>query len=472
MPPRADGGKTALPPTNVGFSALLSLVAVPGGSSLTIAPWRHTTPPGAASSAMVAVPLKTLLLAGLGLVALILIIAAVALFVVLRRREGAAERRIADATEQSRREIAASEARYMSLFENAALPLFEEDFSEVKRRIDRATREGEELERFLSPEGQGVRECAALVRVLAINNETRRYFGLDSAVGDGAELPNFFGPESWEPFSRELVALMEGQTRFEAHFPIVSFAQEPRDAIVRVSVAPGAEEGLDRVLVSLLDITPLKATEDALRRSLAENRALLRELYHRTRNNLQVVCSMLNMESLRLSDEKAVAALRETEERIQAMALIHERLSATGDLSRVEMADYISNLAELLMRSHGVDGSRVRVQIESDDVRLAIDQAVPCGMVLNELVTNALKHAFPAGRSGTILIGLRLREEDKVELVVEDDGVGVPPGWDSRASSSMGLQNVFLIGEGQLQGSITVDLDSGLRWRILFPLLS
>ena len=124
------------------------------------------------------------------------------------------------------------------------------------------------------------------------------------------------------------------------------------------------------------------------------------------------------------------------------------------------------------MRSHGVDGSRVRVQIESEDVRLAIDQAVPCGMVLNELVTNALKHAFPAGRSGTILIGLRLREGNKVELVVEDDGVGVPPGWDSRASSSMGLQNVFLIGEGQLQGSISVDLDSGLRWRILFPLLS
>lgn len=425
----------------------------------------------ALSERMIDLPLPTLLIAAIILFVLGLIVSTIALLYVARGRVERAERRIAEAAEVSRRELAASEARYLSLFENAPLPMLEEDFSPAKRRIERALREGEALHRFLAPQSAGLRECAALIRVLAVNLEARRYFGVERDADDRVGLPSFFGPESWAPFSEELVALFVGQSRFEGHFPIVAAGGEPRDVIVKVSVAPGAGQSLDRVHVSFIDITPLKATEDALRRSLAENQALLRELNHRTRNNLQVVCSMLNMESSRLGDERAKIALQETEERIQAIAMIHERLSASGDLSCVEMQEYVMSLTELLVRSRGADTGRLALQFEVEDIRLALDQAVPCGIALNELVTNALKHAFPGGKKGTIRICFRAYEDNEVELIVEDDGVGVPTNWNSRAASSLGLQNVYLMGEGQLRGSVSVDADRGLRWRILFPLI-
>ncbi|HTX73978.1 MAG TPA: histidine kinase dimerization/phosphoacceptor domain -containing protein [Rectinemataceae bacterium] len=460
MSPIADRRKTALPPPHVGLFGVLSAYSpqprgtwAQGSSGAAVGSW--------------SVPPWPLIAVVLGICAFLFLLG---IALGRRSRAAAGARALDGELEHERSLLAASEARYASLFEHASLPLFEEDFSAAKRRIDTALTEGESLEHFLRPDGPTLRECAALVKILAVNRETRDYFGiLDHA---GADLPAFFDEQSWEPFSRELVALASGAARFEGEFQITAAGGRQRSVIIRVSVAPGSETSLDRVFVSFLDVTPLKKTEEALRRTIEENRALLRELYHRTRNSLQVVCSMLHTAAMRISDPPALAALEDTESRIQAMALVHDRLSSTGNLSRVDMRDYVSELASLLQKGLSPDPDRISLVVDAQDLQLALDQAVPCGMVAQELLSNAFRHAFPAGRSGRVVVRLRLEAGEMVELVVEDDGIGMAPDFNFRRAPSVGLQNLFLIGEGQLRATIDVLAapGRGLRWRLSFPL--
>lgn len=215
------------------------------------------------------------------------------------------------------------------------------------------------------------------------------------------------------------------------------------------------------------DITDTKRAEEVARASLHEKETLLKEIHHRVKNNLQVTSSLLKLQAERIDDESARRALREGQNRIRSMALVHELLYRSDDLANVDLGAYIERLSRQLLRSHGVEGSKVKVERKLMSVPLPIDVAVPCGLILNELASNALKHAFADGRRGTITIELRWADDGDV-LVVRDDGVGLPPEFDLAKSTTLGLRLIQTLAD-QIHATLVVRSSSGTEIEVRIP---
>jgi two-component sensor histidine kinase/PAS domain-containing protein len=217
----------------------------------------------------------------------------------------------------------------------------------------------------------------------------------------------------------------------------------------------------------LVDITERKQVEAQLQASLHEKEVLLKEIHHRVKNNLQVIASLLYLQSDHLKDPEDVALFEDTQNRVKSMALVHESLSRTGDLAHFNFAHYIESLTTHLFQSHVAEVSRISLDMELDEIAFDVDTAIPCGLILNELLTNALKYAFPDGRSGNIHITLRAAAE-QVTLRVRDTGIGVPAGFDFRNTESLGLQLVGMMTE-QLGGTLTLTRGGGTTFTISIP---
>ncbi len=216
------------------------------------------------------------------------------------------------------------------------------------------------------------------------------------------------------------------------------------------------------------DITERKHADDQLRRALAEKTTLLHELYHRTRNNMQIICTLLDFQADYIDDVHALQAFEEIKNRIQSMALVHQKLYQSRDLSHINMRDYIRDLAELLIQTYQISSSQVSLNFDMENVFVLIDVAIPCGLILNELISNALQHAFPANRAGTLDVQLRHLEPDLIELQVADNGVGVPPSFDFRRDGRLGLQTIFTLGEKQLRGQVQCESCDGVTCKLRF----
>ncbi len=225
----------------------------------------------------------------------------------------------------------------------------------------------------------------------------------------------------------------------------------------------------DLVLAHVVDLTQRKRVEEDLRQSLMEKEALLRELYHRVKNNLGVISALLSMQASDIGDPRLARAFADTQGRIQSMALVHQKLYQARDLSRINLKEYVSDLVDLATSTYATLPGQVRIEKDLDDVFVLIDTAIPCGLMLNELISNTLKYAFPGGRRGAIRICLRQTSEHRVELDFVDDGVGLPAGFDPRRDGHMGLQTLFVLAEGQLQGTISYETAHGTAYRVTFP---
>jgi PAS domain S-box-containing protein len=228
----------------------------------------------------------------------------------------------------------------------------------------------------------------------------------------------------------------------------------------------------------LVDITDRKRTEMALRDSeerlkvaLHEKEVLLKEIHHRVKNNLQVVCSLLRLQCDTIEDPALRELFYESEHRVRSMALIHETLYQTSNVARFHLAPYLRTLSAELFRAYGVDPQRIALTIRIDEVVLPLDAAIPCGLILNELLSNALKHAFPNGGRGDIRIELQATTDRQVLLRVADTGVGLPEGFDVCQTGSLGLQLVSALAE-QLQGVIAVERGGGTALTVTFPLVA
>jgi two-component sensor histidine kinase len=216
------------------------------------------------------------------------------------------------------------------------------------------------------------------------------------------------------------------------------------------------------------EVAERKQAEVRITASLNEKEALLNEVHHRVKNNLQAVCSLLHLQSRDVQNREARRTLQESRNRVRAMALVHEKLYRSGNLARVDFAEYIRSLTSSLVRSFGVDSNAIRLHVEIDQVFLSIDYAVPCGLIVNELVHNALKHAFPDRREGEIRISCHQNDEGLV-LQISDNGAGIPADPDLGKTNSLGLQLVRTLVE-QLDGSIEVSNSAGTDFRIVFSL--
>ncbi|WP_243359131.1 sensor histidine kinase [Fundidesulfovibrio terrae] len=216
------------------------------------------------------------------------------------------------------------------------------------------------------------------------------------------------------------------------------------------------------------EIAERRSVEKALRISLAEKEVLLKEVHHRVKNNLQIVSSLLSLQSLKY-DESLAAAFLDSQARVRAMALVHEKLYRSGDLSRIDFPDYLRQLSTFLLQAYRPKDKSVTSDIECRDLCLPVDFAIPCGLIVNELFTNSLKHAFTGRTSG--VIRLRASQEgSEARLVVEDNGVGFPPDISVDAADSLGLQLVTNLTH-QLRGTMDVVSDaSGSRFTLRFPI--
>ncbi len=213
------------------------------------------------------------------------------------------------------------------------------------------------------------------------------------------------------------------------------------------------------------DVTERRNQDEALRRSLREREVLLQEVHHRVKNNLQVISSLVSMQVRRLEPGAVREAIEETRTRILTIALIHEKLYQSKDYSEVRLADYAKSLAQNVFHSTNMASRDVRLELQVEDIALGMDRAIPVGLVLNELITNALKHAFKDGR-GVLRVELK-RVESRLRLTVSDDGVGLPPELDLSRSPSMGLQLVTTLAK-QLEAEVVVSRDHGTSFQLTF----
>jgi PAS domain S-box-containing protein len=200
--------------------------------------------------------------------------------------------------------------------------------------------------------------------------------------------------------------------------------------------------------------------EGELKQSLREKEALLQEIHHRVKNNLQVICSLLNLQSGSTTDPESFQMLRESQDRVRSMALIHEKLYRSQDLAKVNFGSYLRDLTNHLMRSYRTESNGIQLKITADDVPLSIDKAVPCGLITNELISNALKHAFPAGPNGEIHVSLRSEPDQRLVLSIADNGVGLPADYDVDSAETLGLQLIQVLA-GQIDGKARLHSEEG-----------
>ncbi len=226
-------------------------------------------------------------------------------------------------------------------------------------------------------------------------------------------------------------------------------------------------EGQTMFTVILRDVTERVRIEERIRASLREKEALLREIHHRVKNNLQVVSSLLGLQSRAAADPDLRKMFQESQDRIHSMALLHESLYQSQNLSQIDFPEYVRKLAAHLFSSYGVGADRIRLRTDLDVLSLTLDAAVPCGLIINELVSNSLKYAFPNGREGEIRIELHERADGLARLVVADDGVGLRADLDWVNTPSLGLRLVRTLAE-QLGAKIEVRSKAGTEVRLAF----
>jgi PAS domain S-box-containing protein len=231
----------------------------------------------------------------------------------------------------------------------------------------------------------------------------------------------------------------------------------------RLQDEDGSVQGIVCVATNISD---RKAAEQQLRASLREKEVLLKEVHHRVKNNLQIVSSLLNLQAQAAPTDEVARALRESQSRILSMSLIHEQLYRSDNLASIDFADYVRELTTHLARSVGAAARAIAVRVEVESVAVPIDLAVPCGMIVNELVTNAMEHAFPEGRAGEIRVGFRALD-DRRELTVCDNGVGLTQSDDDAASGELGLKVVRALTQ-QIGGTLHMERDGGTRCTIEF----
>ena len=223
------------------------------------------------------------------------------------------------------------------------------------------------------------------------------------------------------------------------------------------------------VLSAIVDISDRKQKEHRIEQALQEKDLLLGEIHHRVKNNLQIVHSLLDLQSGQISDPHVIAMLRDSQNRVHSMALIHQTLYLSKDFAKVDFGSFLESFVPVLVSSYAVHANNVTLDIDAHGVALPINTAIPSGLIINELVSNALKHAFPEGRKGKIRLELKPADDRNLILSVMDDGIGLPEGLDVRRNDgSLGLQLVAMLSK-QLRGTLDVQCSAPTRFTLHFP---
>ncbi len=239
---------------------------------------------------------------------------------------------------------------------------------------------------------------------------------------------------------------------------------------VSMTVSPLRDTKLNVVGLSGIfrDITERKKAQEQIENSLKEKEVLLREIHHRVKNNMQIISSLLRLQSGYIKEKKYSDMYRESQNRIVTMSLIHEKLYQSRDLTRIDIGGYIKELVNGLFISYDINPGRIAMKIDVESISLGINSAIPCGLIINELISNSLKYAFPESRPGEIRISLRSAADGNFELITADNGVGLPIDMDFKKTDSWGMRMVTILVENQLHGEFYLNRDRGTEFHIKF----
>ena len=252
---------------------------------------------------------------------------------------------------------------------------------------------------------------------------------------------------------------------FESHIPDDS-AKEKWISTTLTPIYDQDTGNLKKLLFVDADITSTKLMQQQIQHSLKEKDVLLKEIHHRVKNNLQIIISLLNLQSGYIKDESTLKAVKDGQLRVRSMALVHEKFYQADDLTEINFGDYIEKLCHYLFQAYGDKTDRIRVRLDTEPIGLDMDTAMPCGLLINEIVSNSYKYAFPGGVSGEIAISFR-RLEGKIALTIKDNGVGLPADFEVETSETLGMQLIQAL-TGQLDGSISLIREGGTGFTIIF----
>jgi PAS domain S-box-containing protein len=280
---------------------------------------------------------------------------------------------------------------------------------------------------------------------------------------------DFFEPGIKKQLKEKVFAAFREKTNFR-HFIYANVHKMGHVVFLETSGTPVLDEqsnflgyrGVDT------DFTERKLAEEHLRKSLKEKEILLRELHHRTKNNLQVISSLLDLHSINIEDKNILNIIKEVQHRIKSIALVHEKLYHAKDLSDVNLKDYITDFAHALLKSYAGIKGRISLKVDVDDIVLSLDTITPCGMIISELVSNSLKYAFPDGGKGKVTIECHSIDGGEVQLRICDNGIGLPKGLDFRNTKSLGFKLICKLAENQLRGTVEREDRKGTAFLIKF----
>lgn len=334
------------------------------------------------------------------------------------------------------------------------------------RPRETALREGEQRFRTIFEEGPvGIALVGPDQSFIQANRALCRMLGYTEPELAGSPLSSIAHPDdkrAVEELARGLFSSSLTQCRSEKRF----LRKNRRTIWVRMTASvvrgPGGEPLY--ALSMIENITKRKRSEQRIVSALREKEILLREIHHRVKNNLQVISSLLNLQAGCIRDAKALEMLKESQNRVRSMAMVHDLLHRSNDLSKIHFGAYVRSLAASLFSSYGIDSSRVKLRVNVSDMFLNIDTAIPCGLIVHELVANALKHAFPENREGEVSIGVQPARNGRLALTVRDNGIGCPG---ARGVKSLGLRLVNILAE-QIEGVVKRSARRGFQVRITF----
>lgn len=236
---------------------------------------------------------------------------------------------------------------------------------------------------------------------------------------------------------------------------------------IRVHLKPVMHGGNIIYIIAIgIDITEHKKAEKAIKSSLNDKNILLQEIHHRVKNNMQIISSLLNLQTQYVDDEEAVNVLKESQNRVKSMAIIHENLYQSKDLMHINFVNYIQSLVFNLFYSYSIKETQIKLTLEIEDISLNIETAVPCGLIISELISNSLKYAFPNKMKGEIFISLKI-QKDEYQLIIKDNGIGLPENINFDEIETLGLLIVNSLTE-QIDGKVNIQRNHGTEYNISF----
>lgn len=366
--------------------------------------------------------------------------------------------------------ILSKEREYRSLFESSPVSIWELDFSPMRSMLIRSLESCEMLDALpMLRDLKETRKSLRRIRVMSVNSVTLEWLGIGSLREFQGSLSSLLDEEGLRLFAEEIRALAMCAPGAGGECRITLPTGEVKSFTIRFATLAGHEGDWSRVVLTAADISDRVLMENRLLDALKQKDTLLRELFHRTRNSLQLISSMISLRETRV-EIACRALLRTIRNRIDTISLAQDMLYESEDLSFLELGTYFRDLLGLLRLEQDGDGGRIQLRMDVESARVSIDYAIPLGLLLCELISNAYRHAFPDGRKGTVSVSFANRPQGPMELSVSDDGIGLPAGIDPCADGGAGFDIVFALGTQQLHGVFELGGPPGFSCLLRFSL--